>query len=101
MAEDRGLSDVAPHRGVLILTLGILSLIVCQPLGFAAWLMGSNDLKEMRAGRMDRQGESLTQAGQIIGIIGSVLTILGLVIGCLWMGLVLTAVGAGVAAGPH
>ncbi len=29
-------SFVAPHRGVLILVLGILSLTVCAPLGLAA-----------------------------------------------------------------
>src|SRR5262249_21073957 len=38
--------DAAPHRGSLILTLGILSLVVCHPLGLFAWIMGNNDLKE-------------------------------------------------------
>jgi hypothetical protein len=41
--------------------------------------MGNNDLAEMRAGRMDPEGEGLTNAGRICGIIG---TILMVVAGC-------------------
>jgi hypothetical protein len=35
-----------PHRGTLILVLGILSLVVCGLLGIFVWVMGSGDLKE-------------------------------------------------------
>src|SRR6476661_6425391 len=52
-----------PHRGGVILTLGILSLVICAPLGIFAWVMGSNDLTEMKRGQLDRSGEGLTQAG--------------------------------------
>jgi hypothetical protein len=65
-----------PHRGAAILTLGILSLVMiapCAPLGIFAWVMGSNDLSEMRRGQMDRSGEGLTQAGRILGIVSTVL----------------------------
>jgi hypothetical protein len=66
-----------PHRGTLILVLGILSLVMCAPLGIAAWLMGNGDLKLMDAGQMDSTGRSMTNAGRICGIIASVLLILG------------------------
>jgi uncharacterized membrane protein YphA (DoxX/SURF4 family) len=69
-----------PHRGTLILVFGILSLVVCGPLGIAAWVMGSGDLKEMDAGTMDPSGRSITQAGKICGIIGTILTIIGLLV---------------------
>src|SRR5437764_749206 len=51
--------DVRPHRGPLILILGILSILVCplQLLGPIAWVLGHNDLAEMRSGRMDSEGE--------------------------------------------
>ena len=39
-----------PHRGGVILALGILGLLVCAILGIFAWIMGNNDLAEMRAG---------------------------------------------------
>jgi predicted Zn finger-like uncharacterized protein len=63
--------DLKPHRGALILVLGILSIVVCGFLGPAAWIMGSSDLKEIRAGRMDSEGEATTNAGRICGIIGT------------------------------
>ena len=63
--------DLKPHRGSLILILGILSIVVCGFLGPVAWIMGSSDLKEIRAGRMDAEGEGTTNAGRICGIIGT------------------------------
>lgn len=74
------MSIMKPHRGTLILVFGILSLVVCGPLGIAAWVMGSGDLKEMDAGTMDPSGRSITQAGKICGIIGTILTIIGLLV---------------------
>jgi len=42
-----------------------------------AWVMGNTDLREMRAGRMDREGEQTTNAGRICGMIGSILFLMG------------------------
>lgn len=80
-----------PHRGVLILVLGILALVVCQPLGIASWVMGNADLREMDSGRMDPDGRGMTQAGKILGIVSVALMILGLVafVGMLGFGLLL------------
>lgn len=72
-----------PHRGTLILVLGILSLIVCQILGIVPWVMANNDLKAMGAGQMDPSGRDLTTAGKICGIIALVLLIAGLIAGAL------------------
>ena len=69
-----------PHRGTLVLVLGILSLVVCQPIGIAAWVMGGSDLKEMDAGTMDPSGRGTTQAGKICGMIASILMIIGVLI---------------------
>jgi predicted Zn finger-like uncharacterized protein len=67
--------DARPHRGALILVLGILSIVTCQIFGPIAWFLGHNDLAEMRSGRMDREGQELTNAGRICGIIGTVLLV--------------------------
>jgi predicted Zn finger-like uncharacterized protein len=67
--------DYVPHRGSTILVLGILSLvlgIVGIVLGPMAWSMGNNDLREMRAGRMDPEGEGSTNAGRVCGIIATI-----------------------------
>jgi hypothetical protein len=69
-----------PHRGGAGLALGILSLaflvtyLTCcmspSPIfGIIAWIMGSNDLREMDQGIMDPAGRNNTNAGWICGII--------------------------------
>ena len=69
-----------PHRGTLILILGILSLVCCTIFtGIPAWIMGSADLKEMDAGTMDPEGRGITNAGKICGMIGCILTIVVIV----------------------
>lgn len=69
-----------PHRGTLVLVLGILSLVICQPLGIVAWILGNSDLKDMAAGTMDPEGRQLTQIGKILGIIAVALMALGILI---------------------
>ncbi len=69
-----------PHRGTLILVLGILGLVICGPLGIAAWVMGNGDLKQMDAGTLDPSGRGITNAGRICGMIATILMILAVVI---------------------
>jgi len=88
-----------PHRGTMILVFGILGLVVCMPLGIVAWVMGSTDLKAMDAGTMDPEGRSITQAGKIIGMIATILNIIGLFFGLLMLVLAIALpVAAGVSA---
>jgi len=88
-----------PHRGTMILVFGILGLVVCMPLGIVAWVMGSTDLKAMDAGTMDPEGRSITQAGKIIGMIATILYIIGLFFGLLMLVLAIALpVAAGVSA---
>ena len=76
-----------PHRGTLILVLGILSLVLCAPLGIAAWIMANGDLKQIDAGTMDPTGRSTTNAGRICGIVGTVLLALSILVLIAVMGL--------------
>jgi predicted Zn finger-like uncharacterized protein len=77
--------DLKPHRGQMIMLLGILSFFVAGPiLGPIAWIMGNNDLKEMRAGRMDPEGEGNTKVGKICGMIATFLSIGGLALCCVF-----------------
>lgn len=72
---------VAPHRGPLILVLALMGFfITCPVFPFMTWVMGSNDLREMQAGRMDPAGRDLTRAGMVIGMVLSILWILGFLI---------------------
>jgi hypothetical protein len=91
------MGGVEPHRANTILILGILSLVCCQPLGIAAWLMGNADLKKMQAGTMDRSGESTTNIGKILGMIGCVLLVLSCVGSIIYSIIVAVAVGGNAA----
>jgi hypothetical protein len=71
---------LTPHRGVLILVLGILGIVCCFICGIIAWVMGNGDLREMDAGRMDPSGRGLTQAGKVCGMISVILLIIGIVV---------------------
>jgi hypothetical protein len=84
--------DLAPHRGGLILGLGIgsviaggLGIVCCLlppisiPLGAVSWIMGQGDLRRIDAGAMDPDGRGSTKGGYICGIIGCALGIVGLV----------------------
>jgi len=69
-----------PHRGVLILVLGILGLVACCFCAPFAWYMGSQDLAEIDAGRMDPEGRQMTQIGMILGMVAVGLWGLGIII---------------------
>ena len=69
-------SHMLPERGLLIISLAILGVFICPIMSVMAWAMATADLNDMRAGRMDRRGHGLTQAGRIIAI----LHILGLIV---------------------
>ena len=75
---------LSPHRGGIILALGILGILCCFICGIVAWVMGSNDLREMANGRMDPSGQGLTQAGKICGIVSVVLLILQFIFGLMF-----------------
>jgi uncharacterized membrane protein YidH (DUF202 family) len=77
--------QLRPHRGTVVLVLGILGLVCCVICGIIAWVMGNNDLRDMNAGRMDPAGRGLTQAGKICGMISVILAIVGIVIWLLMM----------------
>lgn len=80
-----------PHRGGVVLALGIIGLVLCTICGIIAWVMGNNDLRQMDAGIMDPSGRGLTKAGKICGMISVILAIV--VIG-IWL-LMFIIAGAG------
>lgn len=84
-----------PHRATTVLVLGILGLVICGPLGIAAWVMGNNDIREMDAGQMDPAGRSTTNAGRICGMIASILLIIGVIVFVAMMALGILGAAAG------
>jgi predicted Zn finger-like uncharacterized protein len=86
--------DAEPHRGPLILTLGIIGLVClgfCGPigvvLGVIAWVLGHQDLEKIKKRQLDPEGEGLTQAGWVCGISGTILNFLWILacLGFFWL----------------
>ncbi|MGO8678746.1 MAG: caspase family protein [Limisphaerales bacterium] len=61
------------HRGSTILALGILGFVTFGLAGISAWIEGSKDLDEMRAGIMDPSGWRMTRKGQKLGMVATIL----------------------------
>jgi hypothetical protein len=83
--------DEDPHRGPLVLVLGIISCVtgvlgiccchiifgpVSIGLGATAFFLGHGDLRKMADGTMDSDGRGSTQGGHICGIVGMFLGII-------------------------
>jgi hypothetical protein len=86
--DDQEAGEVRPHRGGLILTLGILSLVFafCCPLlcwieGGIALNMANSDLRMMSLRKMDRSGRGMTQTGKTLLNVGVAISIVNVVIG--------------------
>lgn len=73
--------------GTVVLVLGILGLLVCGPLGIVAWVMGNNALKEIDDSSAVYTNRGTVQAGKILGIIATILMILGIVMMGFFLGL--------------
>lgn len=65
-------------QATLALVLGILSLVLCQPLGPFAWWVGQTELNAIDAGRRPPENRQTANAGRILGIVGTVLLALGI-----------------------
>ncbi len=62
------------------LVLGILGIVVCGILAPFAWNMGQTEVRAIDEGRRPPENRSTANAGRILGIIGTVLLGLGLII---------------------
>lgn len=62
------------------LILGIFGILCCGLLGIAAWVMGNNELAAISSGRRDPVNAGTARAARIIGIIGTVLIVLPIII---------------------
>ena len=73
--------ESASSQAITALVLGILGVISgCAFLGPFAWYLGNQELRAIREGRSPRAGEPLALVGKIMGIIATVLIVVGLVV---------------------
>lgn len=60
-------------QATTVLVLGILGIVICSFLGPFAWSMGTKELAAIDAGRRPPENRGTANAGRILGIIGTVL----------------------------
>lgn len=60
-------------QSVTVLVLGILGLVVCQVLAPFAWYLGNQEITAIDAGRRPPENRGMAVAGRVLGIIGTVL----------------------------
>lgn len=67
-------------QATTVLVLGILGIVICGILAPFAWSMGNKELAAIDAGRRPPDQRSTANAGRILGIIGTVLLGIGIVV---------------------
>ena len=77
----------ASSQAVTALVLGIVGIVCCQLCAPVAWYMGGQELKAVREGRSPMAGEGMAKAGQILGIIGTILLVLSILWIVFWGGM--------------
>ena len=68
-------------QATTILVLGILGLVLCQVLGPFAWVMGNKEIAAIDAGERPPENRGTAQTGRILGIISTVLLLIGVAFG--------------------
>lgn len=74
-------------QATTVLVLGILGLVICGILGPFAWVMGNRELQAIDSGMRPPENRSTANAGRILGIIGTVLLGIGLLVFLFFIGL--------------
>jgi hypothetical protein len=72
------------NQATTALVLAILGVITCcTPLGVVAWIMANNELEGIRGGRRNPANEGTANAARILGIVGTVLFALFMIVAIL------------------
>lgn len=91
-AEVEGLRS----NSTIVLILGILGLILIGPFGsIPAWIWGNSIVKKAEAAGIPADVVSSARIGKILGIVGTVLFIIGMLILFLFFGAMMAAIMSG------
>lgn len=69
-------SGQASSRATLALILGIVGIVLCPPVAVAAWIIGVQERRAIAAGQSPQAGQGMATAGWVMGIIGTIILIL-------------------------
>jgi hypothetical protein len=80
-----GYGGVEHPQGTTILVLGICAILLCQICGPIAWSMGNKALEEIDRDPLRYSNRSAVNTGRILGIAGTVILGLYVVLGLLYV----------------
>ncbi len=91
MAEEqqKPVKEGASTNAILALVFGIIGFIAFPPLGIAAWILGAREKATIARGQSSEAGKGIATAGWILGIVDTVLLIIGILIAILVIALAL------------
>lgn len=69
-----------PSQATTALVLGIVGIVLCGILAPFAWVVGSKEVKAIDAGRRDPSNRGVATAGKILGIVGTVVLAVGMLV---------------------
>lgn len=72
-------------QATTVLVLGILGIVICGILAPIAWVMGNREIEAIDSGTRPPQNRGTANAGRILGIIGTVLLGIGIIVGILFL----------------
>lgn len=82
-------------KATTVFVLGLIGLLMCQPLGIMAWIMGRAEQQKVDAGRV--APNDLLKVGTILGIVATILFGVQVLMFMVWLGFIVLAIGAGAA----
>ena len=65
-------------KATVAVVLGVLGIVCCGLLAPVAWYLANEEIKGIDAGRLSEANRGMAQVAKILGIIGSILLVLGL-----------------------
>ena len=87
MTDQTSANQMYPEssQATTALVLGILGLVVCGILAPFAWYVGAKEVEAIDEGRRPPENRGTANAGKILGIIGTVLLGIGILIGIIFL----------------
>jgi uncharacterized membrane protein YjgN (DUF898 family) len=80
-----GQQQSASSQAITAFVLSILGIVCCGLLAPISWYLANQELQAIREGRSPVAGEGLVKVASILGIVGTVLLVLGFIIGLIWL----------------
>ncbi len=80
-------------KASLSLVLGIIGLVACQVVSPFAWAMGRQTVAEIDASGGRLGGRTSAQAGYVLGIVGTALLAIAVLVLVTWLAIILVVIG--------